>query len=277
MHHTRGLSSCWVKVSQSASALHQISQQILLHQYANDDKIDDTSNENNNKSKVIVDNEKQCLSQVSDLTVQILSAVQEIVKCIVDEKVNGKNQIDTGSEIHALPIVDSSSPPSKLANGLIADNNNKYKNCKEVLITDNEDTNIVVGQNNEVEEISHENGDETNYEPQKKRPRISPPTSPTSPTTLGSPGTSRISGTVPTNHECKGRKRGRKPIDKQDLICYHCLTRVTPEWRRGPSGSHTLCNACGLKYAKILKRQTVPNAKPGDLQFILNSSNNKHV
>jgi len=69
------------------------------------------------------------------------------------------------------------------------------------------------------------------------------------------------------------KKRGRKPLDKQDLICYHCLTRVTPEWRRGPSGLHTLCNACGLKYAKILKRPpTQRNAKPGDLQFILNKT-----
>eukprot|EP01089_Gocevia_fonbrunei_P003055 TRINITY_DN12914_c0_g1_i1.p1 TRINITY_DN12914_c0_g1~~TRINITY_DN12914_c0_g1_i1.p1 ORF type:complete len:200 (+),score=17.32 TRINITY_DN12914_c0_g1_i1:157-756(+) len=67
-------------------------------------------------------------------------------------------------------------------------------------------------------------------------------------------------------------KRGRKPLDKQDLICFHCETRVTPEWRRGPSGKHTLCNACGLKYAKILKRPKV-KVSPGNISYILNNNN----
>eukprot|EP01089_Gocevia_fonbrunei_P011625 TRINITY_DN251_c0_g1_i4.p1 TRINITY_DN251_c0_g1~~TRINITY_DN251_c0_g1_i4.p1 ORF type:complete len:146 (-),score=16.35 TRINITY_DN251_c0_g1_i4:33-470(-) len=67
------------------------------------------------------------------------------------------------------------------------------------------------------------------------------------------------------------RKRGRKPIDRQNLICDHCETRVTPEWRRGPTGKHSLCNACGLKYAKILKRRPKVRAAPGDINFILNN------
>lgn len=34
-----------------------------------------------------------------------------------------------------------------------------------------------------------------------------------------------------------------------------CGVTETPEWRRGPAGDHTLCNACGLHYAKSLKKQ----------------------
>ncbi len=32
--------------------------------------------------------------------------------------------------------------------------------------------------------------------------------------------------------------------------CANCHTRVTPEWRRGPSGNRDLCNSCGLRWAK---------------------------
>lgn len=29
--------------------------------------------------------------------------------------------------------------------------------------------------------------------------------------------------------------------------CHSCNIRETPEWRRGPDGARTLCNACGLR------------------------------
>ncbi|ENH65566.1 GATA zinc finger domain-containing protein 15 [Fusarium oxysporum f. sp. cubense race 1] len=38
--------------------------------------------------------------------------------------------------------------------------------------------------------------------------------------------------------------------------CQNCGRTQTPEWRRGPNGMRTLCNACGLHYAKLkYKRQ----------------------
>ena len=33
-------------------------------------------------------------------------------------------------------------------------------------------------------------------------------------------------------------------------MCEFCGANESPEWRRGPNGSNTLCNACGIKYAK---------------------------
>jgi GATA-binding protein, other eukaryote len=30
--------------------------------------------------------------------------------------------------------------------------------------------------------------------------------------------------------------------------CLHCGTTSTPQWREGPLGRHTLCNACGVRY-----------------------------
>lgn len=40
------------------------------------------------------------------------------------------------------------------------------------------------------------------------------------------------------------------------LECANCHTRVTPEWRRGPSGQLDLCNSCGLRWAKQMSRST---------------------
>lgn len=37
--------------------------------------------------------------------------------------------------------------------------------------------------------------------------------------------------------------------------CANCHTRVTPEWRRGPSGNRDLCNSCGLRWAKEVRLQ----------------------
>lgn len=30
--------------------------------------------------------------------------------------------------------------------------------------------------------------------------------------------------------------------------CSHCLVQKTPQWRAGPMGAKTLCNACGVRY-----------------------------
>lgn len=37
--------------------------------------------------------------------------------------------------------------------------------------------------------------------------------------------------------------------------CHRCGATKTPEWRRGPNGVRTLCNACGLYHAKLVKRK----------------------
>ncbi len=44
------------------------------------------------------------------------------------------------------------------------------------------------------------------------------------------------------------------------LNCEHCneALNFTPQMRRGPSGYNTLCNRCGLKYARVIK-QSVKN------------------
>jgi GATA zinc finger len=50
----------------------------------------------------------------------------------------------------------------------------------------------------------------------------------------------------------KYRKRSRAPAPGS---CVSCGVRDTPEWRRGPNGARTLCNACGLHFSKLLRRK----------------------
>lgn len=44
--------------------------------------------------------------------------------------------------------------------------------------------------------------------------------------------------------------------------CHSCNRAETPEWRRGPDGARTLCNACGLHYAKLTRKQNNNLPKP---------------
>lgn len=45
--------------------------------------------------------------------------------------------------------------------------------------------------------------------------------------------------------------------------CHSCNRAETPEWRRGPDGARTLCNACGLHYAKLTRKMGSNKASTG--------------
>ncbi|KAK7204111.1 hypothetical protein BZA70DRAFT_201222 [Myxozyma melibiosi] len=51
-----------------------------------------------------------------------------------------------------------------------------------------------------------------------------------------------------------GKKRIR---GSQPSRCRQCGISETPEWRRGPDGVRTLCNACGLHHAKLVKKRNM--------------------
>lgn len=44
------------------------------------------------------------------------------------------------------------------------------------------------------------------------------------------------------------KKQKKKPAEGQPRRCSHCGVTKTPQWRAGPLGSKTLCNACGVRY-----------------------------
>ncbi|KAF8442181.1 hypothetical protein L210DRAFT_3397624 [Boletus edulis BED1] len=72
--------------------------------------------------------------------------------------------------------------------------------------------------------------------------------------------TTRAVGGAVGAGKSKYRKRSRAiPPGK----CHSCNIRETPEWRRGPDGARTLCNACGLHYAKLVRKRDKALAAEG--------------
>ena len=53
----------------------------------------------------------------------------------------------------------------------------------------------------------------------------------------------------------KKKRKRRKGAGQSQKDCANCHTRVTPEWRRGPSGNRDLCNSCGLRWAKQVSHE----------------------
>ncbi|ORX96629.1 hypothetical protein K493DRAFT_281807 [Basidiobolus meristosporus CBS 931.73] len=55
------------------------------------------------------------------------------------------------------------------------------------------------------------------------------------------------------------RRSQKKPKEsEQERVCTECGTVDSPEWRKGPQGPKTLCNACGLRWSKLNRRQSIP-------------------
>jgi hypothetical protein len=52
------------------------------------------------------------------------------------------------------------------------------------------------------------------------------------------------------NRQSSDKKKKQKIAD--EYVCTDCGTLDSPEWRKGPKGPKTLCNACGLRWAKFV-------------------------
>ncbi|KAG8055464.1 hypothetical protein GUJ93_ZPchr0001g29545 [Zizania palustris] len=56
--------------------------------------------------------------------------------------------------------------------------------------------------------------------------------------------------------------------------CLHCETDTTPQWRTGPMGPKTLCNACGVRYKS---GRLVPEYRPAaSPTFVVSKHSNSH-
>ncbi|KAK7395565.1 hypothetical protein VNO78_16127 [Psophocarpus tetragonolobus] len=42
----------------------------------------------------------------------------------------------------------------------------------------------------------------------------------------------------------------RRQVEFEVRRCSHCEATETPQWRAGPAGHNTLCNACGIRFKK---------------------------
>jgi len=73
------------------------------------------------------------------------------------------------------------------------------------------------------------------------------------------------------------KKKGAVQVDHPGIQvrkCSHCATQKTPQWRAGPEGPKTLCNACGVRFKSgRLLPEYRPAASP---TFVGNRHSNSH-
>jgi len=60
---------------------------------------------------------------------------------------------------------------------------------------------------------------------------------------------------IPVEKDGRANDKKKKLKVADEYVCTDCGTLDSPEWRKGPSGPKTLCNACGLRWAKKEKRK----------------------
>ncbi|KAF6164517.1 hypothetical protein GIB67_025343 [Kingdonia uniflora] len=63
-------------------------------------------------------------------------------------------------------------------------------------------------------------------------------------------------------------------VNSDGRKCLHCATDKTPQWRTGPMGPKTLCNACGVRFKS---GRLVPEYRPASSPtFMLTKHSNSH-
>ncbi|CAA6666504.1 unnamed protein product [Spirodela intermedia] len=77
---------------------------------------------------------------------------------------------------------------------------------------------------------------------------------------MGSPWPLPGGGAGEPSRTRRKRKRGSPLRNGENtgaaVGCAECGASQSPMWRRGPAGPKTLCNACGIRYAKAKRRRT---------------------
>ncbi|KAI8719470.1 hypothetical protein NCS52_00727700 [Fusarium sp. LHS14.1] len=64
---------------------------------------------------------------------------------------------------------------------------------------------------------------------------------------------------IPMERDPRTGDKKKKLKTSEEYVCTDCGTLDSPEWRKGPSGPKTLCNACGLRWAKKEKKRNSVN------------------
>ncbi|MCJ1459993.1 blue light receptor [Mycoblastus sanguinarius] len=78
---------------------------------------------------------------------------------------------------------------------------------------------------------------------------------------------------IPVDKENRGGDKKKKLKVADEYVCTDCGTLDSPEWRKGPNGPKTLCNACGLRWAKKEKKErTIPRSSHPGLPTGISSS-----
>jgi hypothetical protein len=78
----------------------------------------------------------------------------------------------------------------------------------------------------------------------------------------------------PSSVSAAAQPGGVSAASAEGRRCLHCETDRTPQWRTGPMGPKTLCNACGVRYKS---GRLVPEYRPAaSPTFVMSKHSNSH-
>ncbi|KAF9265712.1 GATA-domain-containing protein [Marasmius fiardii PR-910] len=75
---------------------------------------------------------------------------------------------------------------------------------------------------------------------------------------LTGPSTGALDGANEELEDGSKKKKLKKSHAPEQYVCVTCGRTDSPEWRKGPLGPKTLCNACGLRWAKQMRKTDDP-------------------
>ncbi|CAD5174667.1 GATA transcription factor 4-like isoform X1 [Musa acuminata AAA Group] len=103
----------------------------------------------------------------------------------------------------------------------------------------------------------------------------SPSSSSSSSSSEFSPSRPKAGGADNGNRGSRGKKGGGGVgLEGGVRRCTHCASEKTPQWRTGPLGPKTLCNACGVRFKS---GRLVPEYRPAaSPTFVLTQHSNSH-
>ncbi|XP_061350874.1 GATA transcription factor 12-like [Gastrolobium bilobum] len=94
---------------------------------------------------------------------------------------------------------------------------------------------------------------------------------------IPTPTSPSVAASLPSKKPAKvapRKKEGGDGSGGDGRKCLHCATDKTPQWRTGPMGPKTLCNACGVRYKS---GRLVPEYRPAaSPTFVLTKHSNSH-
>ncbi|PHT88832.1 hypothetical protein T459_10938 [Capsicum annuum] len=103
---------------------------------------------------------------------------------------------------------------------------------------------------------------------------LSPATSSSDSNNNNNAGSAANNNAAFTGKASKAPSRKRENVEVPGRKCLHCASDKTPQWRTGPMGPKTLCNACGVRYKS---GRLVPEYRPASSPtFISAKHSNSH-
>ncbi|KAG6389463.1 hypothetical protein SASPL_150931 [Salvia splendens] len=103
---------------------------------------------------------------------------------------------------------------------------------------------------------------------------VSPPVTSEAPAMSSSSESSGGNKRSPKPPGARQRRKDAPESSGEGRRCLHCATDKTPQWRTGPMGPKTLCNACGVRYKS---GRLVPEYRPAaSPTFVMMKHSNSH-